>query len=73
MLRFGNGLYMHRGKGIFKMSVGWTVDDSLLVFKTISDAQAYIDMLHSGCNKREPVVIGDISLDEKENQIITLR
>lgn len=73
MQYFGNGLYMHRGKGIFKISPGWTVDDCLLIFKTISDALAYIDEIHSGCNKKEPVVIGDISFDEENNQIIILR
>lgn len=73
MQHFGNGLYMHRGKGIFKMSIGWTVDESLLVFKSISDARAYIDQIHSGCNKKEPLVIGDISFDKENNQIIILR
>lgn len=73
MQYFGNRLYMHRGKSIFKISDGWTVDDCLLVFKTISDAQAYIDQLHSGCNKKDPVIIGDILFDEEGNQIIILR
>lgn len=73
MQSLGNGLYVHRGKGIFKMSIGWTVDDSLLVFKSISDARAYIDKIHSGCNKKEPLIIGDISFDKDNNQMITLR
>ena len=55
------------------MSIGWTVDESLLVFKSISDARAYIDQIHSGCNKKEPLVIGDISFDKENNQIIILR
>ncbi|GEA37553.1 hypothetical protein Ccl03g_32660 [Enterocloster clostridioformis] len=51
----------------------WTVDESLLVFKSISDARAYINQIHSGCNKKEPLAIGDISFDKENNQIIILR
>lgn len=58
---------------IVKESIGWSVENCLFVFKTISDAQAYIDKIHSGCNRKEPVIIGEIELDKENNLSVVLR
>ena len=64
MKKICNGLWMHRGKCIFKDEQGIIVENSLHLFKTLTDARAFIDKTHDGSNKRDPVVVGEWSAEK---------
>ncbi len=70
MRKVADGNYVHRRQIITREEIGWSVEDNLEVLKTLNDAVAYIDKCHSGCNKKEPVIIGKIFYDiNKEKHI----
>ena len=59
MRKLGNGIYIHRNKLIIKDEQGIYIEGYLHIFPTFTDARYFIDKMHSGCHKREPVIIGE--------------
>lgn len=59
MKKIVDGMYIHRGYVIVKDEQGVWFNGCLHLFKTFSDARAYIDKQHDGSNKKEPVIVGE--------------
>lgn len=59
MQKIVDGMYIHRGYVITKDDQGISINGHLHLFKTFTDARAYIDKYHDGSNKKEPVIIGE--------------
>ena len=59
MKKIGDGFWIHRGRCIFKDKQGIWVENCLHLFGTLTDARLYIDKIHDGSNKREPVIVGE--------------
>jgi len=64
MKKICDSLWMHRGKCIFKDDQGIFVENCLHLFNTLTDARLYIDKIHDGSNKREPVIVGEWSAEK---------
>lgn len=58
MKKIVDGMYVHRGVWIHTDEQGIWVEGWEHLFKTYNDARNFIDKIHDGSNKKEPVIIG---------------
>lgn len=59
MKKLANNIWIHRRVAILKDAQGIWCENSLHLFKTLTDACAYIDKTLDGTNKREPRIVGE--------------
>ena len=64
MRKVTNDIYVHRNRWIIKDEQGIYVEGFLHLFKTFNDAKNFIDKIHDGTNKKEPIIIGEWSLQD---------
>jgi len=65
MIKIAPGTYKHRNRWIFTDDQGIFVENRMELMASYNDAKQLIDKLHSGCNTKEPKIIGEWRLKDK--------
>lgn len=71
MKKIGNW-YFYRNNTICKNYGGWVIAENWCwdIFKTLSDAQAAVDKMIDGRNKKEPKIIGRMTEEQFINSLV---